>query len=127
MLRALSVAAVLLAPLAAAAKHPAVEQGGDPDACLSCHREATPQVVKEWEGSQHGLVLVKCFVCHGSTGKDFTRAVAASRCGGCHADQAAAIVPAKARAASKRTASCFDCHSAHSLAPLKGAQNPHLR
>ncbi len=33
--------------------------------CFNCHLKATPKVAQDWYESKHGLVLVKCFVCHG--------------------------------------------------------------
>jgi hypothetical protein len=129
MLRALFVAAVLLAaPLAAAKPHPDVARGGDPDACLSCHREKTPQVVQAWESGPHGLMLVKCFVCHGSTGKDFASLPDERRCQGCHADKVFTVVPVKGPQRGKQVpAECRTCHDGHTLAVRgKPTQNPHL-
>jgi hypothetical protein len=116
----LVLAALLLAsPAAAARKHPGAGVAGDPDACLSCHAKATPQVVKDWEGGPHGLMLVKCFVCHGSTGKDFAAHPAAGRrCEGCHPAQVSSLAPTHAVQA------CFACHAPHTLA-AQGQRNPH--
>lgn len=39
-----------------------------PDAaadCFACHVKATPKIAQDWYESKHGVVLVKCFVCHG--------------------------------------------------------------
>ncbi len=33
--------------------------------CFTCHLKATPKVAQDWYESKHGVVLVKCFVCHG--------------------------------------------------------------
>ena len=33
--------------------------------CYQCHVKATPKVAQDWYESKHGVVLVKCFVCHG--------------------------------------------------------------
>ena len=33
--------------------------------CFACHVKATPKVAQDWYESKHGVVLVKCFVCHG--------------------------------------------------------------
>jgi len=33
--------------------------------CYSCHVKATPKVTQDWYESKHGVMLVKCFVCHG--------------------------------------------------------------
>ena len=76
--------------------------------CTACHRTGTPAVFTEWEQSPHGVALVQCVVCHGSTGKDFKPKPAASGCGSCH--------PAQAESVAKRAvADCFACHAPHSL------------
>ncbi len=33
--------------------------------CYTCHIKATPKVAQNWYESKHGIMLVKCFVCHG--------------------------------------------------------------
>lgn len=33
--------------------------------CYECHAKATPKVAQDWFESKHGVMLVKCFVCHG--------------------------------------------------------------
>ena len=33
--------------------------------CYACHRKATPIIAQNWHDSKHGVILVKCFVCHG--------------------------------------------------------------
>ncbi len=33
--------------------------------CYACHLKATPKVAQDWYESKHGVMLVKCFVCHG--------------------------------------------------------------
>jgi hypothetical protein len=116
--------ALLLAasPALAAGKHPGgAAPAGDPDACLSCHSEKTPEVVKQWEGGSHGLLLVKCFVCHGSTGKDFTaRPTAVEPCRGCHPSEVASVTPAKGK-----PQGCFACHAPHALSVADGKTTPH--
>lgn len=81
--------------------------------CATCHREETPAAFKAWEDSPHGLSLVKCLVCHGSTGKDFKARPDASTCRGCHAAQVESL-------AKRAVKDCFACHAPHSLSP-----NPH--
>jgi len=101
---------VAAAPRAAAAGARArahVDTAGEQD-CASCHRTETPAAFAAWEGSPHGVALVKCVVCHGSTGKDFRARPAAKGCASCHAAQAASV--------EKRPVSdCFACHAPHSL------------
>ncbi len=46
-----------------AAKHPDTpEKYAD---CVSCHVKATAMVAQDWKDSKHGVMLVKCVVCHG--------------------------------------------------------------
>jgi len=33
--------------------------------CFECHIKATPKLAQDWYESKHGVILVKCFVCHG--------------------------------------------------------------
>jgi len=89
-----------------------VEVNGEQE-CATCHRSGTPQAFEAWEGSPHGLALVKCVVCHGSTGRDFRARPSASSCRSCHPAQAAAL-------ARRPVKDCFACHAPHSL-----AANPH--
>ena len=46
-----------------AAKHlDAPEKYAD---CVECHTKVTPKVTQDWKESKHGVMLVKCVVCHG--------------------------------------------------------------
>jgi hypothetical protein len=130
-MRTLLLASLLAPALAAAApgapartkgalRHPDVAAELAVQDCAECHASATPAVVRSWEGSAHGTAMVKCLVCHGSTGKDFTRAPPAARCAGCHAAEAAA--PAPARAGPR---GCFSCHEPHAL--TAEGPNPHSK
>lgn len=103
------------APGGGAAAHPEVDTGLD--TCAECHAQVTPEVTAQWQASRHGLALVKCVVCHGSTGADFRARPGSAGCAGCH--------PAEAAAASRAgaPARCFDCHAPHALA-AKGT-SPH--
>ncbi len=127
------IAAVLLAlPLAlpaaaapaagkGAPRHPDVAAVQAVEDCHECHRRKTPAVVTEWEAGPHGVGMVKCLVCHGSTGLDFTRAGRPDGCAGCHAAEVASVTPARG----KPTA-CFSCHAPHALA-APGKPNPHQK
>ena len=33
--------------------------------CFECHLKATPKITQDWYESKHGVMLIKCFVCHG--------------------------------------------------------------
>ncbi len=46
-----------------AAKH--LESPNSAADCYACHLKATPKVAQDWYESKHGVMLVKCFVCHG--------------------------------------------------------------
>jgi hypothetical protein len=109
---ALATAPAAAAPRGAGAKpHPRIDVQADAE-CATCHRTETPQAVEDWEQGPHGAALVKCFVCHGSTGKDF-RAVpvaSAAACQGCHAKQVASL-------ARRSVKDCFACHAPHTLSP----------
>jgi hypothetical protein len=38
--------------------------------CYACHVKTTPQVAQDWYEGKHGVLLVKCFVCHGQPDGD---------------------------------------------------------
>jgi hypothetical protein len=114
--RRIAIALVLATALPTFADPPGgrrhLDVKGEQD-CAACHRVRTPEVFAAWERSPHGLALVKCVVCHGSTGADFRARPAAVGCRGCH--------PGQVESVSRRTVKdCFACHRAHALTP-----NPH--
>jgi hypothetical protein len=94
--------------LGAPPRHPPT--GPDQD-CAGCHEQATPAAWKAWADGPHGIALVKCQVCHGSTGKDFVLRPAPERCRGCHAAELGTVAPLL-----KKGVGCFACHSPHTLA-----------
>lgn len=96
--------------------HPEVDTGLD--TCSSCHGQVTPQVAAQWKDSRHGLALVECFVCHGSTGADFRARPEAVGCRGCHPTEVASVTRDGA------SQSCFGCHPAHAL-HASGKTSPH--
>ena len=72
------------------------EQAGD---CLSCHRQATPIIVKDWTGHAHARAGVSCADCHGLDHAALNRARAADQplvadatCAACHDDYAQAAM-----------------------------------
>ena len=104
--------------VAAADEHPETEPG---KTCDDCHKEDTPEAYKAWQGSLHGLNGVKCFVCHGSTGKDFVKRPSSQRCRGCHAAEVAQLATPKLQG--KR---CDSCHPGHELKPKdRTLKSPH--
>src|SRR5512138_2539995 len=74
---------------AAGGSHPAVDTGLD--TCAECHTKVTPKVAAAWNDGRHGLSLVECVVCHGSTGADFRARPTTTACAGCHAAQVDAV------------------------------------
>ncbi|GAB4339174.1 MAG: hypothetical protein Kow0037_23890 [Calditrichia bacterium] len=62
------------------------------DVCVDCHREQTPNIVKDWEMSKHSQNGIACGVCHGEdhTGMDdFAKATAPTpaTCADCHEER----------------------------------------
>jgi hypothetical protein len=96
----------------AAARHP--DAGGEQE-CAACHETGTPEAWRAWLEGRHGMSLVKCVACHGSTGADFTRRPPAERCRGCHGAEVDSFRKTGAR-------DCFACHQPHQL-----KANPHRR
>ncbi len=95
---------------AATKKHPKEAAGQE---CTECHTDQE----KIWEAGKHGLMGVKCVVCHGSPEKNFAPKPALTRCRGCHGDQVREVE--KARNPKART--CFRCHDNHSVAASEAA------
>ena len=57
--------------------------------CVSCHREVTPNIVKDWELSQHRVRGVDCAMCHGSGHRSaedvaLVKTATPEVCGTCH-------------------------------------------
>jgi len=72
-----------------AAWGPAGAQGDD---CVTCHKDITPNIVKDWELSVHSGEGVTCEDCHGGGHKDGTdvdklTTVTAATCADCHDTQ----------------------------------------
>ena len=81
--------------------------------CYTCHVKSTPKVAQDWYESKHGVMLVKCVVCHGQP--DNKGAVPFSRnpavetvCKKCH-DPAIARMEAKFGL----DLNCSQCHPYH--------------
>lgn len=77
--------------------------------CSDCHKEATPNIEKEWYDSLHGIAMVKCYQCHG-TFETFKVTPSKADCATCHADQL------KKCAQDKK---CWECHVPHSFKEMK--------
>lgn len=97
---------VLLPALAPAASKTHMKTDGQD--CAECH-SGQEQV---WLGGKHGLMNVKCVVCHGSPEENFAPKPGPMRCRGCHGEKVADVE--KKLAAKDRT--CFRCHENHTVA-----------
>jgi hypothetical protein len=104
LLAATAIPGAALAAAPHARPHPPV----DGEDCAGCHADATPPIQAAWAGSGHGVALVRCFVCHGTTGADFRPRPDTPACRGCHAREVEAAPP-------RLRAACFDCHDPHAL------------
>ncbi len=78
--------------------------------CYECHKLVTPRVAQNWMESKHGVVLMKCFVCHGEPGGQgsvpFTVEPDPAICAKCHD-------PAMQRMKDKFGVKAKDCYSCH--------------
>ncbi len=114
MKRIVLVLLALVLPIAAAAAgKPHVKSNGQE--CAECHIDQE----KIWLDGKHGLMGVKCVVCHGSPEVNFTVKPGMDRCRGCHSDAVASVqkkLPA-------REQTCFLCHEHHTVAVKESAKN----
>lgn len=91
------------------AGHPQLSQQEMLIDCADCHREATPEIEKEWFGSVHGIAMVKCYQCHG-TFEEFAVTPTRATCGTCHADMLKKCPQDKP---------CWECHVPHAFKEKK--------
>lgn len=84
--------------------HPELSEQEMLVSCADCHKEATPEIEKEWYDSVHGIAMVKCYQCHG-TFETFQVTPPQSNCETCHV----------AMADKKHTEDkpCWECHVPH--------------
>ncbi|PHR28489.1 MAG: multiheme C-type cytochrome [Desulfotalea sp.] len=87
----------------AKAVHPELSEQEMYISCADCHKEATPELEKQWYDSSHGIAIVKCYQCHGTFGT-FKLTPTRTDCAVCHMDQLTKC--------STDTA-CWDCHTPH--------------
>ncbi|OGQ99238.1 MAG: hypothetical protein A2505_05835 [Deltaproteobacteria bacterium RIFOXYD12_FULL_55_16] len=102
------------AVLGAEKKHPATQENQE---CVECHSDQE----KPWFNGKHGLMGVKCIVCHGATDRNFFPSPRIEACRGCHADQVAQAMKAKG----KTEKSCFFCHDRHALTVQAESAKPY--
>ena len=79
--------------------------------CAECHQQATPEVVKEWNDSLHGIGMVKCYQCHG-TFESFAVTPSRDNCATCHADKMENHAEKMGKAADTP---CWECHVPHTF------------
>ena len=72
--------------------------------CIDCHKDTTPDVVKQWENSAHGFTGVGCGICHGDE-KNFAAKPTKEACRSCHASSVDNNF--------KKEITCYTCHPAH--------------
>ena len=103
MIALLFTSATVMADKSEKAVHPELSEQEMYISCSDCHKEATPEIEKQWYDSSHGIAMVKCYQCHG-TFETFKVTPAKTDCAVCHADQLEKCPKDKA---------CWDCHVPH--------------
>jgi hypothetical protein len=106
ILMVLSICTAGLASAAAFDEHPELDEQDMFISCADCHKDATPEVEKQWHESVHGIAMVKCYQCHG-TFETFRVNPGVENCATCHANQL-----------DKKIAQdklCWECHVPHSF------------
>jgi hypothetical protein len=98
---------ILLIPVVVSAKEKKHIKTLENQECIECHASEA----QLWEGGKHGLMNVKCVVCHGSPDENFVAKPDINRCKGCHYEKVADVekkLPPKIR-------QCSLCHALHSV------------
>jgi cytochrome c553 len=92
--------------------------------CASCHAKTTPREAQDWKESKHGVLLVKCFVCHGQP--DGQGAIPFNAKPGYKKICAACHEPAINRMAAKygEVTDCRTCHPRHQNPVHRNAFEP---
>ena len=107
---------LLLLPAAAIAREKTHIPTQEDQECSECHGDQS----KAWFDGKHGLMDVKCVVCHGSPEKNFAAKPDNTRCRGCHGEQVDQVMKKTAKA--EKT--CFPCHDHHTLAVKTAPKTP---
>lgn len=84
----------------------------DNQECADCHIDQG----EVWLYGKHGLMNVKCVVCHGSPEENFVAKPAMARCRGCHGDKVADVDATRGK-----IKTCFVCHDHHTVALIPSA------
>ncbi len=108
MLALMLCAVSVMASKKEGAVHPELTEQEQLIACAECHKEATPEVEKEWYDSVHGIAMVKCYQCHGTFG-EFAVTPTKENCATCHADMLD----------KEPNTPCWECHVPHSFKAKK--------
>ncbi len=98
---------LLFLPATTGAKEKTHVATAEDQECSECHADQE----KAWFEGKHGLMNVKCVVCHGSPDKNFTPNPDITRCRGCHGEQVDQAMKKTVQA--EKT--CSPCHDHHSL------------
>ena len=114
MKRVFLVLLALILPLAASAAGK-THVKTDGQECAECHAREE----QVWLSGKHGLMGVKCVVCHGSPEENFAFRPGLSRCRGCHGEQVADVE----KKFSQKDRTCFLCHDQHTVAVKESAKN----
>ncbi len=108
--------------------HPVEMEGRD---CLTCHAEGStedmasdPTAYIQWSNSLHGLINVKCVVCHGEE-STFKPKSNINICLSCHPSETTNI---SAKIQDNQTGLiCTSCHQAHTFTPVKSNKKVHSK
>ncbi len=99
---------LIILPAAAIAKDKMHTKTSANQECYECHGSQ----MQTWQDGKHGLMGVKCVVCHGSTDKNFAAKPDIYKCRGCHSEKVADVE----KKMLPKMKTCFICHDAHSVA-----------
>ncbi len=86
-------------------KHPDVDFS---ISCVECHQEVTPDIVKEWKSTKHGMMNFGCYMCHGDGQVEFKVKPDTDNCLNCHTGE-------PVDASKGGNTNCFSCHKPHDL------------
>lgn len=107
MKRLITLLLILTMPAIAIAKENVHIETPVDQECYECHGTQ----MQVWQDGKHGLMNVKCVVCHGSTDKNFVAKPDIYRCRGCHGEKVMDVE----NKLPKKVQSCFLCHDHHAL------------
>jgi hypothetical protein len=106
---------LVVLPVVVLAKGPAHIPTDDQE-CSDCHVDQS----QAWMSGKHGLMNVKCVVCHDSPEAAFVAKPGVARCRGCHGEMVEQIMKKKMNAEN----ACFTCHDRHTLVVRETPKSP---